>query len=899
MRKKVIFSLIVSLLMLTGLLTGVSYASADTVTNTIPVGDSPLGVAENFTTNMIYVANMGSSTVTVINGATNTVTATIPMGSDSPAFIAVDSFTNTIYTSNAETYDVTVINGATNTVTATIPLGAFGRIAVDWVSNHIYVTGLNSTTLYCINGSNNTVYKQVTLPSTVWALAADAGTDTVYVTGSTSDCVYKVDGLNGTILDTLNLGGSLNNIAVNFGTGTVYASRASSNGADLCIMDETNLTLKTTIPNFMPDAGVFLATDPRTNTIYAASNGTPYYCTLNGATNVISNNLLSSDKKIYGLDMNPNTGIAYILRSVSGGSPSDVEVVSHSTQTAPSSTTNLSCTNLGSTSATITWQYVSAATSYNVYKDNVLVGSTTNQTYTDTSLSPSTQYSYTVTSLTGTAESAPCVTLTIQTLTEAVEPATPINISCTGTTTNSASIAWPQVSGATSYNVYINNTQSGSTSGTAYTASGLSSNTQYSFTVTAVASSYESPKSSALLVTTQVAVVTPTPTGLTCTNFTANSASMTWQSVSGATSYNIYVNNSFYGSTSSTSYTDSSLNPSTQYSFTVTAIKSSVESSQSSPLVVTTQAIQAPTSLSCTSLTTNSASITWQSVSGATSYKVYVNSSLVGSTSNLTYTDSSLIPSTQYSFTVTAVESSFASAQSSPLVVTTPALTAPTNLTCTDLEISTASIAWTSVSGATSYNVYVNGSLSGSTSNLNYTDSTLNPNTQYSFAVAAVASTCTSPQSSPLVVTTQTLTAPTNLTCTDLEINKVSITWQTVPGATVYKVYINGILSGSTSSLTYTNSLLSPNTQYSFTVDAIESSFESPQSLPLIVTTQAILQRIYASSIGKLNVILVSPDWANYYDPVTESNPTLTVSVVRSQADLSAAGKTKCLIVQH
>src|SRR6266700_1512274 len=51
--------------------------SACRVTATIPVGNSPVAVAANPRTNTIYVANFNDDTVSVINGQTNTATATI------------------------------------------------------------------------------------------------------------------------------------------------------------------------------------------------------------------------------------------------------------------------------------------------------------------------------------------------------------------------------------------------------------------------------------------------------------------------------------------------------------------------------------------------------------------------------------------------------------------------------------------------------------------------------------------------------------------------------------------------------------------------------------------------------------------------------------------------------
>src|SRR5579872_3072501 len=68
--------------------------------STISVGSSPYGVAVNPTTNTIYVTNLLSNNVSVINGATNLVTATIAVGT-SPNGIAVDPKTNVIYVAHS------------------------------------------------------------------------------------------------------------------------------------------------------------------------------------------------------------------------------------------------------------------------------------------------------------------------------------------------------------------------------------------------------------------------------------------------------------------------------------------------------------------------------------------------------------------------------------------------------------------------------------------------------------------------------------------------------------------------------------------------------------------------------------------------------------------------------
>ncbi|MET7385914.1 PHB depolymerase family esterase [Streptomyces sp. NPDC005529] len=62
----------------------------------------------------------------------------------------------------------------------------------------------------------------------------------------------------------------------------------------------------------------------------------------------------------------------------------------------------------------------------------------------------------------------------------------PSGLTVTGTTDTAASLSWNSVSGATAYNVYRGGTKVGSTTGTAYTDTGLSAGASYAYTVAAV-----------------------------------------------------------------------------------------------------------------------------------------------------------------------------------------------------------------------------------------------------------------------------------------------------------------------------------------------------------------------------------------------------------------------------
>ena len=133
--------------------------STYSVIATVPVGASPISIAVNPVTNLIYVANVGTNpgtgTISVIDGRNNTVVTTLPAWN--PAFVAVNPVSNTIYVANWSGNDLTVINGATNTVTATLFLGATPNgIAVNPVTNTIYVPNSTSNTITVIDGATNT-----------------------------------------------------------------------------------------------------------------------------------------------------------------------------------------------------------------------------------------------------------------------------------------------------------------------------------------------------------------------------------------------------------------------------------------------------------------------------------------------------------------------------------------------------------------------------------------------------------------------------------------------------------------------------------------------------------------------------------------------------------------------
>ena len=94
----------------------------------LETGNGPRGLGINSFTNKIYVANYLSNSVSVINGDTNSIDATITLEdgggfylTSGAAGVAVNPYSNLIYVTQRFLDSVSVIDGTTNTIIDIIP----------------------------------------------------------------------------------------------------------------------------------------------------------------------------------------------------------------------------------------------------------------------------------------------------------------------------------------------------------------------------------------------------------------------------------------------------------------------------------------------------------------------------------------------------------------------------------------------------------------------------------------------------------------------------------------------------------------------------------------------------------------------------------------------------------
>jgi YVTN family beta-propeller protein len=212
-----------------------SVSVIDTATNTviatIPVGSGPRAVAVSPDGTRAYVTNLASATVSVIDTATNTVIATIPVGSG-PRAVAVSPDGARAYVANQGPYTVSVIDTATNTVIETIPVGNQpSSVAVSPDGTRAYVANPGSATVSVIDTATNTVIATIAVGSSPqWVAVSPDGTR-AYVASPGAGTVSVIDTATSTVTATIPVGSSPRVVAVspdgtrayvaNFGSGTV------------------------------------------------------------------------------------------------------------------------------------------------------------------------------------------------------------------------------------------------------------------------------------------------------------------------------------------------------------------------------------------------------------------------------------------------------------------------------------------------------------------------------------------------------------------------------------------------------------------------------------------------------------------------------------------------------
>jgi YVTN family beta-propeller protein/beta propeller repeat protein len=265
--------------------------ATNTVTATVNVGSNPLGVAINPAGTNVYVANDYDNTVSVIDTATNTVTDTVNVGA-APYGIAVSPDGSKVYVANYYGDSVSIIDTETNTVTAVVDLEGGGwsapqGIAVSPDGSKVYVANIGSNTVSIIETASNAITATVT-GSSPWGIAINPTGTKVYVTNYADGTVSTIDTAINIVTAMVAFEGDEwigpSGIAVDPEGTKLYVTNRDSKTVSV-IDTATNALTATVEVEGVPEG---VAVNPDGTNVYVANKGNNTVSVINTATNTVT-----------------------------------------------------------------------------------------------------------------------------------------------------------------------------------------------------------------------------------------------------------------------------------------------------------------------------------------------------------------------------------------------------------------------------------------------------------------------------------------------------------------------------------------------------------------------------------------------------------------------------------
>ncbi|MGH3795548.1 MAG: protein kinase domain-containing protein [Pseudonocardiaceae bacterium] len=196
-------------------------AAVPVVAARIPIGPgaAPGAVAVAPNGRYAYTANRDAKSLSVIDTALNTVTATIPVTAGSPQFVAFApdgrhaylSITN----SNGSNGLVGVLDTASNTIVTTVPVGRSPyALTVSADGRDVYVPDHDSNTISVISTATDTVAKIIHVRPNPHSIKFSEDGRLAYIANHQSDMVSILDTTSNTVTATVQVGLSPHSIAV-------------------------------------------------------------------------------------------------------------------------------------------------------------------------------------------------------------------------------------------------------------------------------------------------------------------------------------------------------------------------------------------------------------------------------------------------------------------------------------------------------------------------------------------------------------------------------------------------------------------------------------------------------------------------------------------------------------
>lgn len=685
--------------------------TSDSVT-TLTLGSNNIGVLAYNASNRTYDSQQGTISVTT--------SAISPVSSNTISFTRSETVANAgtlKWTGNAFANSYDIYLGSTkigNTASTSYSLSSIslGNSVYGIVAKNTNASGYDSSkTTYTVTTS------ALSAPSPSWTASSsvpDQGTVSwnavTYATGyqvSLDGSAYAPQTSLSKSITGLTVGAHTISVIALFSGDSSYNSKSGSVSISTArLSNPTNL-------NFSYSDALKTGTMTWAK---AASGYTPsnYDIYLNGAKQTsVSNSTFSYT--FTNLLAGSNT--VGVVASYSGNASYNSDLVTNAIESPKLPSPVLSWTKSATvpSDGTVSWSAIQNATNYIVYVDSTEKATITETSYSVAGLSIGT-HTIGVKAYNSSDRTYDSSISSISVTTTRLSSVTGLAFSRSSSVINAGTLSWSSVPYANSYDVYKGTTLLGNVTATSYSLTDISQGTTAYGVVAknSSATSYDSEKSE-INVTVNV-LATPAPVW-TASDSVNRTGYITWPAISYADSYDVSVDGTSLGTTTSLKKTIPAMSVG-YHTISVRALSAygASYSSASGSINVTSVILKAPTNLTwaISSSVPDGGTFSWSSAADADSYCVYVDGTIQAS-SPQTGTSISLSSLSIGSHTLSVVSSMSADRSynsiKADLVITLVALAAPTisfsdSKDASSGKITAMNVVWGTVAKSTGYIVY-------------------------------------------------------------------------------------------------------------------------------------------------------------------------------------------------
>jgi YVTN family beta-propeller protein len=278
--------------------------------SSIKTGEVPSDAIFVPTLNKLYVANLNSGTIDIINTLTNTVQNTLPFAG--AGSLDIDPTTGKIYVASFGFGNIAVIDTATDTIVDTIVVGTMGaqganlnNIDINSELQRLYLNDSANNGLFVVDIASKTTTDFLPLNAVPTGIVFNQNNNLVYIALFTANSVAVVDGVTNEIIGEIPVGAGPAGVELNSVTNRVFVANAIS-GTVSVIDPSINAGIGTIpVPNFGFFGGVLnIAVNENTDRLYLTNQAFSNISVLDGSKMEVLD-MISGLDGIFGITNNP------------------------------------------------------------------------------------------------------------------------------------------------------------------------------------------------------------------------------------------------------------------------------------------------------------------------------------------------------------------------------------------------------------------------------------------------------------------------------------------------------------------------------------------------------------------------------------------------------------------